>query len=79
MSKWKPQKKKKGCPFSQEDELKIKSARLVELDAELNIDKPCTAPDEERIAKSARPSLREQLRAAPIRSAAKKIYEMEAR
>lgn len=71
--------KEKGRPFPQEDELKIKSARLAELDAELNIDKPRTAPDEERIAKSARPSLREQLRAAPIRSAAKKIYEMEAR
>lgn len=71
--------KEKGRPFPQEEELRTKSARLAQLDAELNIDKPRTAPDEERIAKSARPSLREQLKAPRTRSASKKPPETEAR
>ena len=69
----------KGRPFPQEEELRTKSARLAQLDAELNIDKPRTAPEEERIAKSARPSLREQLKAPRFRSASKKPPETEAR
>lgn len=69
----------KGRPFPQEEELRTKSARLAQLDAELNIDKPRIAPEEERIAKVARPSLREQLKAPRFRSASKKPPETEAR
>jgi len=69
----------KGRPFPQEDELRTKSARLAQLDAELNIDKPRTAPAEEKIAKADRPSLREQLKAPRIGSAVKKQPETEAR
>lgn len=69
----------KGRPFPQEEELRTKSERLAQLDAELNIDKPRTAPEEERIAKVARPSLREQLKAPRFRSASKKPPETEAR
>ena len=35
-------KQELGKPFPQEAELKTKSARLAELDAELNLDKPKT-------------------------------------
>ena len=39
-----------GKPFPQEAELKTKSARLAELDAELNLDKPAPAPAKEKKA-----------------------------
>ena len=53
-----------GKPFPQEDELKAKSARLAELNAELNIDDktPMERLAEPEIAKSARPSVLEQLK-----------------
>ena len=70
-AQFKAAEEEKGRPFPQEEELRTKSARLAQLDAELNIDKPRTAPEEERIAKSARPSLREQLNAPRFRSASK--------
>ena len=43
-----------GKPFPLEEELKVKSDRLIELDAALNIDR---GPDEQAIAKSPRPSV----------------------
>ena len=53
-------------PFPQEEELKIKSARLAVLDAELNIgqSESVAAPAEDRVAKQARPSIAQQLNAA---------------
>ena len=55
-----------GKPFPQEDELKTKSARLAELNAELNIDDKTPmerlAEPETVIAKSARPSVLAQLK-----------------
>ena len=33
-----------GKPFPQEEELKTKSARLAELDSELNLDRPAAKP-----------------------------------
>ena len=38
-------KQELGKPFPQEAELKTKSARLAELDAELNLDKPKAQPE----------------------------------
>lgn len=55
-----------GKPFPQEDELRTKSARLAELNAELNIDDKTPlerlAEPETEIAKSARPSVLAQLK-----------------
>ncbi|MDD3228241.1 MAG: SNF2-related protein [Oscillospiraceae bacterium] len=51
-----------GKPFPQEDELKQKSARLVELDSELNMDNKNAPAKEDIVAKSAKPSLLAQLR-----------------
>ena len=50
-----------GKPFSREDELKEKSARLAELDVLLNIDGRVSQP-EEVVAKSARPSVLDSLK-----------------
>ena len=50
-----------GKPFPKEEELRVKSARLAELDAALNIDRG-TPPAEQAIAKSARPSVLEGLK-----------------
>lgn len=69
-----------GKPFPQEDELKEKSARLAELNAELNIDDktPMERMAESDIAKSARPSVLEKLkRPLPQRSAEKNIKQQE--
>ena len=59
-----------GKPFPQEDELRTKSARLAELNAELNIDDRTpieqAVSEEEVVAKSARPSVLAQLK-APLR------------
>ena len=49
-----------GKPFPREDELKQKSARLAELDAQLNIDGG-PRQTEQVVAKSARPSVLENL------------------
>jgi hypothetical protein len=53
-----------GKPFPQEDELRTKSARLAELNAELNIDDrtPMERLAEPEIAKSSRPSVLAQLK-----------------
>ena len=56
-----------GKPFPQEEELHVKSARLAELNAELNIDDKMPmerlAGDTEAVAKSTRPSILQKLRA----------------
>ena len=50
-----------GKPFPKEEELRVKSARLAELDTALNIDRGAPPP-EQSIAKSARPSVLEGLK-----------------
>ena len=53
-----------GKPFPKEEELRVKSARLVELDAALNIDhRP--APEDQVSVKSTRPSVLEKLKQTP--------------
>ena len=56
-----------GKPFPQEEELRVKSVRLAELNAELNIDDKMPmerlAGDTEAVAKSTRPSILQKLRA----------------
>ena len=61
-----------GKPFPQEEELKVKTARLTELDALLNMDGRRSVP-EQAIAKSSRPSVLEGLkRPMPPRTTEKK-------
>lgn len=67
-SQMKSAKQELGKPFPQEDELKMKSARLVELNIALNIDDktPLEAmaedtPTRNEVAKSARPSVLQKL------------------
>jgi hypothetical protein len=50
-----------GKPFPKEEELRVKSARLAELDSALNIDHGAP-PAEQSIAKSERPSVLEGLK-----------------
>ena len=56
-----------GKPFPQEEELRVKSARLAELNAELNIDDKMPmerlAGDTDTVAKSTRPSILQKLHA----------------
>jgi N12 class adenine-specific DNA methylase len=73
-----------GKPFPQEEELRLKSARLAELNAELNIDDrtPMERLAEDRtIAKSERPSILDKLKApcVPGNMGKKKNHEMEER
>lgn len=52
-----------GKPFPQEEELQVKSARLLQLDMELNMDRRTGArAGQAAIAKSERPSVLEKLR-----------------
>ena len=51
-----------GKPFPFEEELKVKTARLVQLDMELNMDGRKRPPAQREIAKSGRPSILENLR-----------------
>ncbi|MDD3253038.1 MAG: SNF2-related protein [Lachnospiraceae bacterium] len=61
-----------GKPFPHEEELKVKTARLTELDSLLNMDGRRSAP-EQAIAKSSRPSVLESLkRPQPPRATEKK-------
>ena len=71
-------KEEVGKPFPFEDDLRVKSARLVELDTLLNIDgKGCSAP-ETVVAKSARPSVLDSLkRPVPPRRPEKKPKQHE--
>ena len=73
-----------GKPFPQEQELRDKTARLVELDMELNLDgrgdtEQVQEPQE--VAKSARPSVLEKLKRPPICGTGerKTNHEMEGR
>ena len=53
-----------GKPFPKEEEVRVKSARLAELDVALNIDHG-PAPEEQISAKSTRPSVMEKLKQTP--------------
>ena len=67
-----------GKPFPFEDDLRVKSARLVELDTLLNIDSKGRSQPESVIAKSARPSVLDSLkRPVPPRSPEKKPKQHE--
>ena len=70
-----------GKPFPQEQELTAKTARLIELDMELNLDGKGQPQPEQAIAKSARPSVLDRLKAPPVHGAPEKPHkkEMEAR
>ena len=61
-----------------EDDLRVKSARLVELDTLLNLDSKGRSQPESVIAKSARPSVLDSLkRPVPPRSPEKKPKQHE--
>ena len=70
-----------GKPFPQEQELAAKTARLIELDMELNLDGKGQPQPEQAIAKSTRPSVLDRLKAPPVHGAPEKPHkkEMEAR
>ena len=71
-------KKEVGKPFPYEDDLRVKSARLVELDTLLNLDGRGRSQPESVIAKSARPSVLDSLkRPVPPRSSEKKPKQHE--
>ena len=71
-------KEEVGKPFSYEDDLRVKSARLVELDTLLNLDGKGRSQPEAVIAKSARPSVLDSLkRPVPPRSPEKKPKQHE--
>ena len=71
-------KEEVGKPFPFEDDLRGKSARLVELDTLLNIDGKGHAQPETVVAKSARPSVLDSLkRPVPPRSLEKKPKQHE--
>ena len=57
-----------GKPFPFEEELRDKTARLIFLDAELNLDANKGGQTEQVIAKSARPSVLDKLRSQPTPS-----------
>lgn len=70
-----------GKSFPQEQELAEKTARLIELDMELNLDGKGQPQPEQAIAKSTRPSVLDRLKASPVHGAPEKPHkkEMEAR
>ena len=71
-------KEEVGKPFSYEDDLRVKSARLVELDTLLNLDGKGRSQPESVIAKSVRPSVLDSLkRPVPPRSPEKKPKQHE--
>ena len=55
-----------GKSFPFEEELRDKTARLIFLDAELNLDANKRGQTEQVIAKSARPSVLDKLRSQPV-------------
>ena len=55
-------------PFPYEDELRDKTARLIFLDAELNLDANKGGQQEQAVAKAARPSVLDKLRSQPAPS-----------
>ncbi|WP_457945589.1 SNF2-related protein [Caproiciproducens sp. LBM24188] len=71
-------KEEVGKPFPYKDDLRVKSARLVELDTLLNLDGRGRSQPESVIAKSARPSVLDSLkRPVPPRSPEKKPKQHE--
>lgn len=71
-------KEEVGKPFPYEDDLRIKSARLVELDTLLNLDGKGRSQPEAVIAKSARSSVLDSLkRPVPPRNPEKKPKQHE--
>ena len=71
-------KEESGKPFPYEEELRVKSDRLVELDTLLNMDGKGRAQPETVIAKSARPSVLDSLkRPVPPRTPEKKPKQHE--
>ena len=66
-----------GKPFPQEQELKDKSARLIELDMELNMDNRQQAQPENIVAKSTRPSVLDKLKTAAAHSTPRKTNKKE--
>lgn len=68
-----------GKPFSHEEELQLKTARLVELNTELNLEGQ--SHTEQTVAKSARPSVLDKLKAPCVygTSEKKKSHELEVR
>ena len=71
-------KEEVGKPFPYEEDLRVKSARLVELDTLLNLDGRGRSQPESVIAKSARPSVLDSLkRPVPPRNAEKKSKQHE--
>ncbi|MBR4394631.1 MAG: hypothetical protein IKT07_11520, partial [Oscillospiraceae bacterium] len=73
-----------GKPFPQEQELRDKTARLVELDMELNLDgrgEPEQVQEPQEVAKSARPSVLDKLKRPPVCGTGerKTYHEMEGR
>lgn len=67
-----------GKPFPYEDDLRVKSARLVELDTLLNLDGRSRSQPESVVAKSTRPSVLEGLkRPMPPRNPEKKSKQHE--
>ena len=55
-------------PFPYEEELRDKTARLIFLDAELNLDANKGGQQEQVVAKAARPSVLDKLRSQPAPS-----------
>ena len=71
-------KEEAGKTFPYEDELRVKSARLVELDTALNLDGKGQPQPEQVMAKSARPSVLDDLkRSVPSRNTEKKTRRHE--
>ena len=70
-------KEEVGKPFSYEDDLRVKSARLVELDTLLNLDGRGRSQPESVIAKSARPSVLDSLK-RPVPSRNRKLRQPRA-
>ena len=70
-----------GKPFPYEEELRDKTARLIFLDAELNLDANKGGQQEQVVAKAARPSVLDKLRSqpAPIRTDKKQKRHEEVR
>ena len=66
-----------GRPFPYEQELRTKSARLLELDMELNMDGRGRAQPEQAIAKTSRPSVLSKLKVPPVPGAPGKLHKKE--
>ncbi len=57
-----------GKPFPYDEELRVKSARLVELDMQLNLDGRSAVQPEQVVAKSVKPSILDKLKTKPASS-----------